>query len=85
MWIGKHSGPMPTRQDVCKDASTFQADPKWQIIFETFPMRKYGHQYPNILRFRSNPDNDSRCLTGKSTAEDALKKAEEEVNKILTQ
>jgi multiple sugar transport system substrate-binding protein len=86
MWIGKHSGPMPTRQDVCKDAPTFQADPKWQIIFETFPHAKVRPpipQYPQISDQIQTMIQD--VLTGKSTAEDALKKAEEEVNKILTQ
>ena len=74
------------KRQVCKDAPTFQADPKWQIIFETFPHAKVRPpipQYPQISDQIQTMIQD--VLTGKATAENALKKAEEEVNKILTQ
>jgi multiple sugar transport system substrate-binding protein len=83
-WIEKHGGPMPTRQDVCKDAPAFKTDPKWQIIFETFPHAKVRPpipQYPQISDQIQTMIQD--VLTGKATPEDAIKKAEEEVNKLL--
>ena len=83
-WVEENGGPMPTRQDVCKDAPTFQADPKWQVIFETFPYAKVRPpipQYPQISdQIQTMIQN---VLSGQDTAENAIQKAEEEVNKLL--
>lgn len=82
-WIADNGGPMPARQDVCKDAPTFK-DPKWQVIMETFPhagVRPPIPQWPQVSeQIQIMVQN---VITGKDTPEGAIAAAEREVNKIL--
>ena len=64
---------MPTRQ-MCKDAPTFQADPKWQIIFETFPHAKVRATNTPISQIDQIQTMIQDVLTGKSTAKMPLKR-----------
>jgi multiple sugar transport system substrate-binding protein len=83
-WIAKNGGPMPTRKDVCKNAPRFKEDPKWQVIFETFPKAGYRPpipQYPEISNVIQNMIQE--VILGQKTAKVALKEAEIQVNAIL--
>jgi len=82
-WIEAKGGPMPTRKDVCYASPVLQ-DPKWQVIFETFPFavsRPPIPQYPQISeQIQIMIQN---VLLGKATPEEAIKTAEANVNAIL--
>ncbi|HOI34863.1 MAG TPA: sugar ABC transporter substrate-binding protein [Mesotoga infera] len=83
IWIEAKGGPMPTRKDVCYASPVLQ-DPKWQVIFETFPFavsRPPIPQYPQISeQIQIMIQN---VLLGKATPEEAIKTAEANVNAIL--
>lgn len=82
-WIEAKGGPMPTRKDVCFDAPTLQ-DPKWQVIFETFP---YAVARPPIPEYPQVSEQIQimiqNVLLDKATPEEAIATAAENVNKIL--
>jgi len=82
-WIEAKGGPMPSRQDVCFDAPVLQ-DPKWKVIFETFPhavSRPPIPEYPQVSeQIQIMIQN---VLLGKATPEEAIKTAEANVNTIL--
>ncbi|WP_214079478.1 sugar ABC transporter substrate-binding protein [Mesotoga sp.] len=82
-WIEAKGGPMPSRQDVCFDAPVLQ-DPKWKVIFETFPhavSRPPIPEYPQVSEQIQIMIQD--VLLGKATPEEAMKTAEAKVNAIL--
>jgi len=84
MWIERHGGPLPVRKDVCEDNPVFK-DPKWQVILETFPeagFRPPIPEYPEVSNVIQAMIQD--VLLGESTAEEAIKVAEGEVNNILS-
>jgi len=82
-WIDAKGGPMPTRKDVCFAAPKLQ-DPKWKVIFNTFPYavaRPPIPQYPQISeQIQIMIQN---VLLGKATPEEAIQTAADKVNKIL--
>ena len=82
-WIEAKGGPMPTRKDVCFAAPALQ-DPKWQVIFDTFPYavaRPPIPQYPQVSeQIQIMIQN---VLMDKATPEEAIATAAANVNKIL--
>lgn len=82
-WVEEKGGPMPTRMDVCKQSKLAQ-DPRWQVIFETFPhavARPPIPQYPQVSE--QIQIMVQKVLLGELTPEEAIKIAAENVNKIL--
>ncbi len=83
-WVEQNHGPMPTRRDVARDAPYFQQNENWQVIFEAFPNaipRPPIPEWPQVSEQIQIMVQD--VLLGNSTAEDAIKKPEINVNNIL--
>jgi len=82
-WIDKKGGPMPVRKDVCNDAPKLK-DPKWQVIFETFPHavnRPAIPEWPQVSSEIQTMVQD--VLLGNATPEEAINRAAENVDEIL--
>lgn len=82
-WVEEKGGPMPTRMDVCTK-SKLANDPKWQIIFKTFP---YAVARPPIPQYPQVSEQIQimvqKVLLNELTPEEAIKVAADNVNKIL--
>lgn len=82
-WLRRHGGPMPTRQDVAKDAPELR-DPKWQVVLGIFPKASFRPpipEWPEVSdRIQTMVQN---VLTGSMTPQQAAAWAANEVNAIL--
>ncbi|MBE3597610.1 MAG: sugar ABC transporter substrate-binding protein [Limnochordaceae bacterium] len=82
-WLRRHGGPMPTRQDVAKDAPELK-DPKWRVILDIFPKAGFRPpipEWPEVSdRIQTMVQN---VLAGKMTPQEAANWAEREIDSIL--
>lgn len=83
-WLRRHGGPMPTRQDVAKDAPELQ-DARWEAVLGIFPKAGFRPpipEWPEVSdRIQTMVQN---VLTGKMTPAEASTWAQREVDGILS-
>ena len=83
-WAGKYGGPLPTRQDVFKDAAIFKTVP-WPSILEGFKGAKSVEPIKPIFTIWTEIYTMvQQVLLGQSSAEQAAKECSKRIDAILS-